>query len=196
MVQNGVQQVQMARATVEAFTNVRDLGSAVAAFGMLGVQNPLPVNPYAMQALLNGSGGAQGMLASLSGLYTGTTDANTTYAVPVTTYAGQWLNRQIAAVSGSQAVSLQLHQSAAERAEHIQALQAQIAANAGNPSAQAMLGNQLAAYQAQIGNQQVQAMALANFSAQQQEAADLAQLQHMHQSADEVLAQAHARGWY
>lgn len=196
MVNNGVQQVQQARAVVNAFTNVRDLGSAVGAFGMLGVQNPLPINPYALQGLLNGTGGAQGMLGNLGGLYTGTTSANSQFQVPVTLQVGRWINQQLAAVSGSQAASLSLHQAAEERARQISLLQAQIAANAGNPSAQAMLANQLAAYQAQVQGQQVQAIALANYSAQQQRAAEIQQQARFQQSAEEILQQARARGWF
>ena len=81
MIQNGVQQVQIARATVDAFTNIRDLGSAVSAFGMVGVQNPVPeLNVYALQGLLSGTGGAQGMVGNLGGLYAGTPlDTQTSY---------------------------------------------------------------------------------------------------------------------
>jgi hypothetical protein len=197
MIQNGIQQVQIARATVDAFTNIRDLGSAVSAFGMVGVQNPVPeLNVYALQNLLSGTGGAQGMVGSIGGLYAGTSSTNTQFNVPVTHYAGRWINQQIQAASGSQAVSLALNQSAEERARHIASLQRQIAQHAGNPAAQAQLANQLAAYQAQIGNQQIQAAALANYSAQQQHVAGLAQHARFQQSAEEILQQARARGWF
>lgn len=196
MVQTGVQQVQIATNTYRAFTNIHDLGSAVGAFGMLGIHNPLPISPYAMQSLLNGTGGTQGMIGSLSGLYTGTTSANTRFQVPLTHWVGEFLTEQVAAISGSQAASLQLHQSAAERADHIASLQAQIAANAGNPSVQASLANQLAAYQAQTQNQAVQAVALANYSAQRREAAELIQEQRLQQNIDAVLQEARSRGWW
>src|SRR3954469_24115586 len=41
-----------ANATYQAFTNIRDLGSAVGALQVAGISNPLPVNPYALQALM------------------------------------------------------------------------------------------------------------------------------------------------
>ena len=66
------QQYQQLVMTYQALTRVTDLGSAVSALNMMGIRNPLPINPYAAQSLLNGTGGASGMLNSLSGLYTGT----------------------------------------------------------------------------------------------------------------------------
>lgn len=196
MIGQGVEQIQIARNTFEAFTNVHDLGSAVHAFGLIGIHNPLPVNPYALQNLLNGTGGAQGMISNMSGLYTGATTANMRFQVPVTHWVGEFLTEQVKAISGGQAASLQLHHSAAQRATHIQALQAQIAANAGNPAAQASLQNQLAAYQAQTQNQAVQSTALANFSALRREAAELIQTQRIQQNIEDLLQAGRARGLY
>ena len=59
-----------ANATYQAFTNIRDLGSAVGALQMVGISNPLPVNPYAVQSLMNGSGGTQGMIGQIGNLFT------------------------------------------------------------------------------------------------------------------------------
>ena len=196
MIGQGVQQIQIARNTFDAFTNIHDLGSAVGAFGLLGIHNPLPINPYALQRLLDGTGGAEGMISSMSGLYTGATTTNQRFRVPVTHWVGEFLTEQVKAVSGGQAASLQLHQSAAQRAAHIQSLQAQIAANAGNPAAQASLQNQLAAYQAQTQNQNVQSTALANFTALRREAADLIQAQRIQQNIEDLLQAGRARGLY
>lgn len=196
MIGQGVQQIQIARNTFDAFTNIHDLGSAVHAFGLVGIQNPLPISPYALQNLLNGTGGTQGMISNMSNLHTGASSANTRFQVPLTHWAGAFLMEQVSGVSGSQAASLQLHQTAAERANHIQALQAQIALNAGNPAAQASLANQLAAYQAQTQNQSVQAAAVANYSAMRREAAELIREQRLQQSFEEILQAGRARGFY
>ncbi|TCZ54560.1 type IV secretion system protein, partial [Roseicella aquatilis] len=150
------QQYQQLAMTYQAITRVTDLGSAVSALNLLGIRNPLPINPYAAQSLLNGTGGAGGMLNSLAGLYTGTLGGNTVYAPRDDT----WTTRQIVAngggLAGAQALALQLYQSAAERVAGLGELQGRID-GAPDPSEREALIARLGVEQAHIQNQQVQA---------------------------------------
>lgn len=187
-------QVQQGRMMYQAVTHVTDLGSAVSALGMLGVRNPLPINPYALQGLLNGQGGAQGMLANLGGLYTGARASNSTYRLPdASSWIGGLINRQADAIAGTQAAALQIHQAAAERSDLIVALQARIA-TAATPAEREALTARLVAEQNQVAGLAVQATAVQTFGQQQALAFEQAQRERMHQGIDAVLAQAKARG--
>lgn len=179
----------------QAITRVTDLGSAVSALHMMGIQNPLPVNPYAAQRLLNGSGGAGGMLGSLSGLYTGTIGGNTVYRPRDDT----WSTRQIIAngggLAGAQALALQLYQSAAERVAGLGELQGRID-GAPDPSEREALIARLGVEQAYIQNQQVQAQNIQTYLIAQTQVREQQREERLQQSIDEVLEEARGRGWW
>lgn len=193
-IQGGVQRLQQLQAAYAAITRVTDLGSAVSALGLLGIRNPLPVNPYALQGLLNGRGGAQGMLGSLTGLYTGTLGTNRVYQTPGATWLDRQINEQGGGIAGAQAVALQLYQSAAERVPLLAELQARIN-TAEDPSERESLIARFGAEQAYIQNAQVQAQAMGSFMAAQFQLRDQQREERMAQSIDEVLADAEGRGW-
>ncbi|MBY0331607.1 MAG: type IV secretion system protein [Acetobacteraceae bacterium] len=181
--------------TYQAITRVTDLGSAVAALNMLGIRNPLPINPYAAQGLLNGTGGAGGMLNSLSGLYTGTLNGNTVYAPRDDT----WTTRQIVAngggLAGAQALALQLYQSAGERVAGLAELQARID-GAPDPSEREALIARLGVEQAYIQNQQVQAQNIQTYLIAQTQVREQQREERLQQSIDEILEEARGRGWW
>ncbi|MBI0537719.1 hypothetical protein D9599_19340 [Roseomonas sp. KE2513] len=175
-----------ARTVWSAATRITDLGSAVGALGTIGIQNPLPVNPYSMQALLNGTGGIEGSLASLNGLLTSTQTTNQVYRVQGGNFAQDEMIRRASALSGSQSVSLQLHQSAAERSPLLAQLQARLA-TARDPTEREALMVRLQAETAQIQNQQVQAQAAASYQAAQAQVDQLRQEERLQKSIDEAL---------
>jgi hypothetical protein len=178
----------------QAITRVTDLGSAVAALNMLGIKNPLPINPYAAQALMSGRGGAGGMLGSLSGLYSGALATNRVYETQGSTWLERQINEQGLGLAGSQAMSMQLYQSAAERAPLLQELQARID-TARDPSERESLIARFAAEQSYILNQQVQAHSVSTYMQSQIYLRDQQREEHLQQSIDEVLADARARGY-
>jgi type IV secretion system protein VirB5 len=172
---------------------VTDLGSAVSALGALGIQNPLPVNPYAVQGLMNGSGGTSGMLANLGSLYTGTLGANRVYQ----TNGDGWMAKQINAngggLAGAQALALQLYQSAAQRIPLLNALQSRIS-TVSDPSEREALIARLGAEQAYIQNANVQANALGNYMLAQFQVVQQHRAERLQQDIDAVLQDAKRRG--
>jgi hypothetical protein len=169
-----------------AATRVTDLGSAVGLLGVMGIQNPLPVNAYSMQALLNGTGGLQGTMASLSGLVNSTATTNQVYRVQGGNFAQDEMIRRASALSGSQAVAMQLHDSAAQRSPLLAQLQARLN-TAADPTEREALMVRLQAETAQIQNQQVQAQAAASYQAAQAQVDQLRQEERLQKSLDEAL---------
>lgn len=180
--------------TYQALSHVTDLASAVGALNALGVQNPLPVNPYAVQGLLSGGQSPTGMLGSLSGLLNGVSGYNTVYT-PGTT---SWASGQNAAynngLAGAQAMALQLYQSAAQRYPLLQELQARIA-TAKDPADREALIARIQLEQAYIQNSQTQAVNLGNYMAAQTQVAQIQQAQRVDQSAYAYLRDQQQRGY-
>lgn len=176
-----------------AITGVRDLGTAVNALGVVGIRNPLPVNPYAVQSLLQGTGGVSGMTGNLSNLFNGLVGQNRVYEPQGQSWVEQELNRHGSGLSGAQAMALQLFQSAGERMEHLDDLRRRVSA-ADDPATRESLIAQMTAEGNAIQNQGVQAAALGNFM-QAQVALQPQRVQEKRaQEIDAVLAEARARG--
>ncbi|MDO9711781.1 type IV secretion system protein [Paracraurococcus lichenis] len=183
-----------ANATYQAFTNIRDLGSAVGALQTVGISNPLPVNPYALQALMGGYGGAQGMIGQIGNLFATNSQNLSVYQCN----NGSWLcgamERFRNGAAGTQAAAMQLYTSAADRAPQIMALQVQIAA-ARTPAEREALTAQLTAANAQSNNQLVQAIAVQTFGQQQLAMREQQGTERLQQSIDEELQRLRARGY-
>ena len=189
--------LNQAQAAYYAVTHVTDLGTAVGALGALGIQNPLPINPYALQSLLNGSGGVQGGVSSLASLYTGNLNANRVYEPPnALGWVAQQINRQAGGIAGTQAVALQLHQSAAERAPLIAALQARISAGTTTPAEREGLTNRLLVEQTYVQNQAVQAQALGAQAVLLAANQEQRQTERLQGSIEAVMNDARGRGYW
>jgi type IV secretion system protein VirB5 len=187
------QQLQQAQQIYYAMSHVDNIGSAMGALSALGIQNPLPVNPYAVQGLINGNGNAAGMLGSLPGLFTNTGNTNRVYTAPGTDWNSQELNRNASGLAGVQALGLQLYQSAAQRMPVLAELQADLAASV-NPADRQQLANRIAAAQTDIQNEQLQATNLATVAAAQVQSSQQRQNEKLQQDADAILAEARANG--
>lgn len=186
-------QLQQLESTYYAMAHVTDLGSAVSALGMLGVRNPLPINPYAVQGLLNGTGGVGGMSSSIGTMFSGTMAGNEVYRSRDDTWIGQELNRNGGGIAGAQSLAMELYRAAADRMAHLDNLRDQIQ-GASDPSTRESLIAQIGAEQSAIQNQQVQAGALGNYmqaqlASQQQRVHERRQME-----IDQVLDEARAHG--
>lgn len=190
----GKQMIDQGTAMYRQVTGVRDLGSAVGVLQSVGIQNPLPVNPWAVQGLLNGTGNAQGMLGSLSSLYTGTGNANTIYAPTLQSWVGQQIKQTGAGIAGTQATQLQLYKSAADRAPEILNLQQRIASATDQATRESLIA-QLNAVQAGVANQQIQATAVASYGQQQIALKEQQQTEYLQKQIDAQLAEGRAKGW-
>jgi type IV secretion system protein VirB5 len=188
-----VARLQALRAQLEALTRATDLGSAVSALQGLGIQNPLPINPYAAQNLMNGTGGTQGMLGSVGSLYSGAYASNQVYNPIGNLWIVQQIRRHGSGIAGGQAMAMQLYQSAGARVVGLNQLQARINA-ATTPAEREALIARLAAEQAYIQNQMVQAQAVAAYMQSQTQVQQQQQQERLLQSLQASLAQARARG--
>lgn len=194
-IQQQIAQLQQLQATYEAMTRVTDFGSAVGALSSLGIQNPFGVNPYAVQGLLNGTGGPTGMIGNVGSLFGGAQAANRIYETPGDTWLNQQINRNGGGIAGAQAMAMQLMQSAGERVPLLNELQLRIN-TAADPSEREGLIARFAAEQTYIQNASVQAQALENYMTAQFQSREQQREERLQQSIDEVLADARARGIY
>ncbi len=154
------QQVQQVMSIYNAVSHVTDLGSAVSALGLLGIQNPLPVNPYAVQSLLSGRGSIEGMSGSIGSLFNSNWGTAHVYTPTGTSYEANLMERGATSIAGIQGLSGQLYQSMAQRLPLLQELQGRIN-GARDPKDVMDLQARLSAEQSYIQAQGVQAQTLA-----------------------------------
>lgn len=193
-VQQMQQQYAQLQSTYYAMAHVTNLGSAVGALGVAGIRNPLPINPYAVQGLLNGTGGVGGMSGNIGGLFAGTTAANRVYTPSDDTWMGQELNRNGGGIAGAQALALELYRGAADRMTHLDDLRNQIS-TASDPATREAITAQITAEGSAIQNQTLQAQVLGNYM--QASLANQTQRvqERRQQEITDVLADAKARGF-
>jgi len=170
-----VLQYQQLVNTYNTFTHLTNLAGAVAALGQLGIQNPLPVNPWAVQQLFSGGSinGIGGISASVTGLYNQNWNANHVYTPTGNTWYSQQLQNNSNGIAGVQSVAQQLYQSMAQRIPLMQQLESRLA-TASDPKTVMDLQARLQYEQSVIQSQQVQAqtlgtMAAAQFQSEQQQ---------------------------
>lgn len=161
-------QLQRLMAAYQAITGVRDMGSAMAALNMVGVQNPMPINPYAVQNLISGNGGISGMSSALSGLYTGNASANHVYTPSGGDWRAQDLMTNANGLAGIQALAQQSYQASADRLTQLAGLRAR-AQTASDPAEVSQLQAQTAIVQSDIASQQQQLQAVAMMAQTQQQ---------------------------
>jgi len=154
------QQLQQVMTIYNAISHVTDLGTAVSALDMLGIQNPLPVNPYSVQSLLSGRSGITGMSGSIGMLFNSNWAANHVYTPTGSSFEANLIQRGATSIAGIQGVSGQLYQSMAQRLPLMQQLQDRLAATK-DPKDVMDLQARLAAEQSYIQAQGVQAQTLA-----------------------------------
>lgn len=153
-------QLQEAQMIYGTLTHVTSVSGAIGALGMLGIQNPLPVNPWAVQQLMSGQslGGISGISSTIGGLYNQNWNSNHIYTNTNTEY-GQTLQTNANSISGIQSLSQQLYQSMAQRIPLIQQLETEYG-NASDPKTIMDLQARLQAEQAIVQSQQVQGQML------------------------------------
>ena len=109
-------QIQQMTSIYNSLSHVTDLGSAVGALGVLGINNPLPVNPWAVQSLLSGNNaGLSGIGASISGLANRSWGANHYYTPTDGSLASQLLVERANGQAGYQGIAGGLYESIAQR---------------------------------------------------------------------------------
>ena len=94
----------------------------MALLGQVGIENPLPVSPYAIQGLLNGRSGISGTLGALSTLSNSSFGTNHVYAPNDGTWTSQQLNANASGIAGTQGAAMQIFQQVSAHYPVIQAL--------------------------------------------------------------------------
>lgn len=151
-------QLNQARAAYAAVTGVRDLGSAMAALNMVGIQNPLPIDAYALQGILSGQGGLNGMSGNLGNLFTSNVAANRLYDSGGTDWRSQDLRSNANSLAGIQAVSQAFFTTAQQRLTQLAGLRLR-QQTASDPKTVADLQAATAIVQADIASQAQQMQA-------------------------------------
>lgn len=188
------QQLQQLQTTYQALSHVTDMGTAVGALGSLGIQNPLPVNAYAVQGMMSAGTNPGGLLSSLNGFLGSTNTTNRVYTAPdPNSFMSQQINANGGGLAGAQALALQLYQSAADRMPLLRELQARISTSKDPAEREALIAR-IGVEQAYIQNSQTQATNLGNYM--QAEAAVRPQQdnEHLAKSINATLQQAQSQG--
>jgi type IV secretion system protein VirB5 len=181
------QQVQQIMSIYNAVSHITDLGSAVSALGLLGIQNPLPVNPYAVQSLLSGHGSVEGMTGSIGSLFNSNWETSHIYTPNGTSFEASLIQQSATSIAGIQSLSGQLYQSMAQRLPLLQALQNRLT-DAKDPKDVMDLQARLAAEQSYIQAQSVQAQTLAMMQVAAEQARQQARDEQRQKEIDAVLA--------
>jgi hypothetical protein len=181
------QQLQQVMNVYNAVSHVTDINSAVSALGMVGVQNPLPVNIGSVQSLLSGRGGVTGMSGSIGSLFNNNSQLNSFYSPTGNGYEATLLQRNVTGTSGIQALAGQLYQTMSDRLPLLKDLQNQLASSP-DVKTTADITARIAAEQSYIQAQSVQAQTLAMLAVASQREMDLSSQQKRQQDIDSDMA--------
>ena len=145
-------QLQQARMTYAAVTGVRDLGSAMYALNVAGVQNPLPVDPRMVADMIAGRGGVQG---TLTGLQNATLALNRIAEPDEGSFRGQEMAANARSIAGAEALAARTYEANAERLTQLAGIRVRMA-TASDPAEVAQLHLAIAAAEADLNAQQAQ----------------------------------------
>ena len=154
--------------------------------GQVGIDNPLPVSPYAIQTLLNGQGGISGTLGALGTLSNSSFSTNHVYSPGDGSWASQQLNANGNGIAGAQGAAMQIFQQVSTHYPVIQALRERLLA-ATTPKDVADAQAQISAEQAWEQNATAQLQSVALLNAAQAQSNQQRQNEKLDQDIDAVL---------
>ncbi|MFL5252514.1 MAG: type IV secretion system protein [Rhodopila sp.] len=187
------QQLGYAVNTFNSLVDHPNLATAMGLLNQLGISDPLPVNPYAVQSLINGQGGINGSLGSLSTLANSAAAANHVYTPRDNTWASQQMIANANGIAGGQGIAQQVYQQISARFPVLQALQRDALA-ATTPAEREHVANQIAAEQAWAQNAQGQLQSTGILMAAERDSRQQRIDEHLTESADNQISQAKAEG--
>ena len=184
-----VLQYQQLVNTYNTFTHITNLAGAVGALAQLGIQNPLPVNPWAVQQLFSGGSinGISGISPSINGLYNQNWSANHVYTPTGNTWYSQQLQINANGIAGIQSIAQRLYQSMAQRMPLMQQLESRLA-TASDPKTVMDLQARLQYEQSVIQSQQAQAQTLGTMASTQFQSEQQQLQEKRQQDIDAVMA--------
>ena len=189
------QMVTQEVAMLNSFVQNPNLGSAMGLMSMAGLQNPLPVNPYAVQGLLSGQGGISGALGQLSSLSTGSFNSNSYYNSNNGTWLGQEAANRANGIAGAQGIGMVSLQQIAAHIPILQDLRDKLS-TATTPKEVQDAQAALATEQVWATNTGSQLQASALMYAAQRDADNQREDEQLNKSIDDNLAQAKAKGYW
>lgn len=186
------QQYQQLQQTYQAIAHapsdaLTDLGRQL---DVEGLRNALPAQSGELAAAMAGTALGPGGFGTAA---QGNLERNRVYAPSGGDFQAQEMQRGATSIAGAQAMASGLYQSASNRIAALRAIEGQLAA-AGDAKAVADLAARLAAEQAYIQAQQVQAQSLVLWQQAQMRNQEQREQERRRQSIDALIDQAKARG--
>ncbi len=173
-----------------AVNHVTSIGGALSVLNVIGIRNPLPINPQMVISMANGQGSISGFANSVPGLFRSNYDSSHIYDSTALGYQSTVMRERATANAGMQAVAGQLYESMGTRLKNLADLQSQI----DNADAKdlAALQARIAVEQTAIQAQQVQAQAIQIMQTAGNRAIDQRGMEKSQQNIDAVIAEG---GW-
>jgi type IV secretion system protein VirB5 len=166
-VQQGLQEIQLLQSQLQqvtavynAISHITDLSSALSALGMLGIQNPLPVNVSSVQSLLRGNGSTSGMLSNIGSLFNMNYSDSHIYDPTNSSYENTLMSRRANSIAGINGLAGQLYQSMADRLSAMRTLESRLS-SASDIKDVATIQGEIDSQRAYIAAQSAQAQSLA-----------------------------------
>ncbi len=167
----------------------------MALMNMVGIENPLPINPYAVQSLVSGYGGMNsvsgltGKLNSLNGLVTDSYSADRVYACDDGSYACARQQQVATSNAGIKGLTSQIYQQLTEHIPVLQSLRTQLG-TASDPAQREHIMAQLAIENTWTANAQGQLQTVTALASAQENVLRAQDSERVNQSIDRLLASA------
>lgn len=107
--QQAAQQVEWTVNTFNSLVAHPNLGAVMGLMNQLGIQDPLPIDPFAAQQLISGYGGISGKLGALSQLANTSFDQNHVYTPTDNTWNSQQMVASANGIAGAQGIAQQVY---------------------------------------------------------------------------------------
>jgi hypothetical protein len=191
--QQAAMQVQWAVSMFNSLVAHPNLGAVMGLMNQLGIQDPLPIDPYTIQGLLHGGGGINGALGMLSTLSNSAWNTNHVY----TPTDGSWQSQQLASsansIAGAQGIALQVYSQMGQHFAVLGGLRNDLLA-ATTPAEREHVMGQIQAEQAWTQNAQGQLQAANLMLVSQHYSEAQQENEHLDQAIDQTIADARANG--
>ena len=190
-----IQQVTWLAQTAASLIQNPNLGAVMQLMNMVGLENPLPVSPYAVQALISGYGGMNsisgivGKLNSLGSLVTTSYQTDRVYTCNDNSFACQQQRRLAYGDAGLKGVTGEVYSQLAQRIPILKGLREQLSL-ATTPAQRENVMAQVAIENAWAQNAQGQLQTVVALAGAQQRVDANRENEHLTESIDAVLAAA------
>lgn len=191
--QAAAQQVGWAVNTFNSLVAHPNLPNAMGLLSAVGIEDPLPVSPYAIQGLISGQGGISGSLGALSSLSTSAASSNNVYTCTDGSFACDNSRASANGIAGAQGIAQQVYAGMAAHFPVINSLRRDML-GATTPAEREHVQGQLAAEQAWAQNAQGQIQTASLMLAAENENRRQRDDEQMNKSIDGELAAARAAG--